>query len=138
MAKKATKGRILKLENNPYALDFIGDAIIARGYTVTSVSTLEDALDTALRDHPDLIIAVDHPERGVDGRYWLELQHTQPGDNRLAMTPLLILVEGQHMADFAGQEIPGRVAILQLPLNLRLLEATMQALLSPWGKLRLD
>ncbi len=137
MGYRPIRGHILKLENNPHALDFLGDAIIARGYTVTQARTYDEALD-AIRDHlPDLIIVVDNLDRGIDARYWLELQHTHP-DSRVAMIPLVILAGAAQMEDFKGQAIAGRVVILPLPVNLRTLEETLRALIWPWGKLSSD
>lgn len=137
MSQQQVKGHVLKLENNPHTLDFLGDAILARGYTLVRATTIESALEATNRRLPDLVIVVDSPEREIDARHWLARQHTDP-TGHLATVPLLILVDAEQMAEFAGQAIPGRVVILQLPINLRALEQHMEELIWPWGSLVLD
>lgn len=132
MTEQPVKARILKLENNPHTIDFLGDAIKARGYSVDRVRSCQEALAAIDRALPDLVLVVDNLAKGIDARYWMELQHTHP-DPRVAMIPLILLVEAEHLEDFQGQAIPGRVVILRLPVNLRRLDETLRALLWPWG-----
>lgn len=134
MSQPKHLGHILKIENNPHTLDFLGDAIQARGYSLARAASLESALRNAEQYPPDLILIVDNPNREMDAPAWLARQHNH-ASSRLAMTPLIILVDAHRAGDLAAQSIAGRVVVLQLPINLRALEKHIQELLWPWGKL---
>lgn len=128
------RGRLLKLENNPHTLDFIGDGLQARGYQLLRASGTQAALKLAEAAPPELVLVVHNPARQVDAVVWLSLHHTHPNP-QIAMMPLLILAQEADLGDLAIDAQPGRVALLPLPVNLDVLEETIDALLRPWGGL---
>ncbi len=112
LRQEAPKTCILKLYNADYTLDPYTDRLVSQGHDVINVHNYDEALETAHRCHPALIVVYDDPSTDVDSVHWLEIQHTDR-ESWMAMTPLLVLADASRVPTLRIQELPDRVVVLQ-------------------------
>jgi DNA-binding response OmpR family regulator len=106
---------IIKLDARPHRLDGVAQTLIDGGFQVIRARSPQDALKFAHRLHPDLILVIDNPRAGIDGKAWLALQHSDVSADNAAMCPLLILLDKRRADILRGHELPGRVKLLVKP-----------------------
>ena len=132
LRQEAPKMCILKLYNADYTLDPYADRLMSQGYEVVNVRNYDEAVFTAHRCHPALIVVYDDPATEVDAVHWLEMQHMDR-EAWMAMTPLLILADASRVPVLRIEELPDRVVVLQRRADtLNQLTRAVKRLLRIW------
>lgn len=126
-----TRPLVVKVDATHYPMDVFGDRLISEGFQVVKAASLAEGIKLARRCKPDLVVAIDDAESGVDAIEWLEMQHSD-NEAALAMTPLLILADHSRLERLRVHELPDRVKVLQRPLELREFIQTAKHMLAIW------
>lgn len=106
---------IVKLDAQRRRTDRVGDMLVEYGYQVVRGTSVREGLRVARRIQPDLIMVFDNLKAGLDGKAWLNEQHSDVSAENLAMIPLLIVTNTARLPVLKVHELPGRVKIVLKP-----------------------
>ena len=117
----AGSGRILCLDNETPLLHLTAKVLERLGYTVTSVSTAEEAIEYYRRHQPDVdLVVLDFETPGASG---LEVLHQLKAINPEVRVLMTALNGGDRVASEAFSE--GAIGVLSMPLEIQRLAETM-------------
>jgi DNA-binding NtrC family response regulator len=119
---------IVKLDAHHYRLDTYHEQLVADGFQVVRGTSIKEGIKLIRRVKPDLIVVIDNPGAGLGGSEWLSNQHSDL-DGVSAMIPLIIVAERQRVPTLKVHELPGRVKIVQSPLQLDTLITSIRDML---------
>jgi CheY-like chemotaxis protein len=126
-------GRVLVVDDEPIIRRFLAEGLTDAGYQVLIARDGAEALDSVYRFHPDAVL-LDLLMPGVDGWAFLRERRVQPA---LAALPVVVFSaagrEGLHDASALRA-----TAVLPKPLNLDVLAAVLEHVLSDSRKLQVD
>lgn len=120
---------IVKVDARHPRTDTYHVGLVASGFQVVRAETVTSGIQLARRAEPSLILVLDNLQAGLDAREWLAAQHADQ-DASLAMVPLLILASQRREALLRIHELPGRVRVLALPLDMAQLVQAVRSLIS--------
>jgi len=124
---EAGPGRILCLDNETPLLHLIAKVLERLGYTVSSVSTAEEAIEHYRRHQPDVdLVVLDFETPGASG---LEVLHQLKAVNPEVRVLMTALNGGDRVAGEALSE--GAIGVLSMPLEIRRLAETMAQYVRP-------
>ena len=112
LTNHAPRPIIVKLNAQRRRSDHVGDMLVEYGYQVVRGTSVHEGLRVARRIQPDLIIVFDNLKAGLDGKDWLNQQHSDVSVDNLAMIPLLIVTDTKRLPSLKVHELPGRVKII--------------------------
>ena len=126
-------GRVLVVDDEPIIRRFLAEGLSDAGYQVLIARDGAEALDSVYRFHPDAVL-LDLLMPGVDGWAFLRERRVQPA---LAALPVVVFSaagrEGLHDASALRA-----TAVLPKPLNLDVLAAVLEHVLSDSRKYQVD
>jgi len=126
-------GRVLVVDDEPIIRRFLAEGLTDAGYQVLIARDGAEALDSVYRFRPDAVL-LDLLMPGVDGWAFLRERRVQPA---LAALPVVVFSaagrEGLHDASALRA-----TAVLPKPLNLDVLAAVLEHVLSDSRKLQVD
>jgi CheY-like chemotaxis protein len=126
-----TPRRILLVDDYPDALETWGLFLRMKGYTVLTAHDGRTALDTAIAEHPDLIV-LDLDLPGMSG---VEAAQILRERSDTAAIPLIAATGFSHPAQLAEAERAGFDLILVKPCDPDLLVEQIERLLAPSDRL---
>ncbi len=126
-------GRVLVVDDEPIIRRFLAEGLTDAGYQVLIARDGAEALDSVYRFHPDAVL-LDLLMPGVDGWAFLRERRVQPA---LAALPVVVFSaagrDGLHDASALRA-----TAVLPKPLNLDVLAAVLEHVLSDSRKYQVD
>jgi len=108
---------VLLVDDNPEVQDLVSLTLQKSGLSVVSVNDGLSALDCAISEKPDLILA-DFSIKGIDVSTFIKKIQRRPS---LADTPIVLLVEEGKDSDPVALQLASLHAILKKPLDPNLL-----------------
>jgi CheY-like chemotaxis protein len=124
------KEKILIVEDNPQNMKLYEMILSAKGYTLLKAIDGEEALDMAIRKHPDLII-MDIRLPGMNG---LEVTRKLRENSAFSHTPIIAITAYTMKGDKARAIEAGCNAYLSKPFHIRELTGMIAEMLLPRQK----
>lgn len=109
-----SKARILIVEDNPQNMRLFEMVIGIKGYTLLTATDGEEALKTAIREHPDLII-MDIQLPGMDG---LEVTRKLRENSAFSRIPIIAVTAYAMSGDKEKAIAAGCNAYMTKPFNI--------------------
>jgi len=109
-----SKARILIVEDNPQNMRLFEMVIGIKGYTLLKAVDGEEALDVAMREHPDLII-MDIQLPGMNG---LEVTRKLRGNSAFSRIPIIAITAYAMSGDKEKAIAAGCNAYMTKPFNI--------------------
>ena len=125
------KERILIVEDNPRNMRLIEMTLRAKGYTLLRATDGEEALDTAMRERPDLVI-MDIQLPKVNG---LEVTRRLRNTSVFSHTPIIAITAYAMKGDKERAINSGCNAYLTKPIDTRQLPRVVAEMLLPRQKI---
>ncbi len=122
--------RILIVEDNPENMKLYEMVLNAKGYTLLKATDGEEALDMAIREHPDLII-MDIQLPGMNG---LEVTKKLRGNPAFSHTPIIAVSAYAMEGDREKAIEAGCNAYLPKPFSIHELRGMIAEMLLPRQK----
>jgi len=128
------KGKILVVDDEIYIVHILDFSLGMEGYEVLTASDGEQALETAQREQPDLIV-LDIMMPKLDGYETCKLLKT---DERTRQIPVILLsAKGRHTDQKIGYEV-GADDYITKPFSPRKLVERINTLLGQFGSQRMQ
>jgi len=128
------KGKILVVDDEIYIVHILDFSLGMEGYEVLTASDGEQALETAQREQPDLIV-LDIMMPKLDGYETCKLLKA---DDRTRQIPVILLsAKGRHTDQKIGYEV-GADDYITKPFSPRKLVERINTLLGPFGSQRMQ
>ena len=124
------KEKILIVEDNPQNMKLYEMVLSAKGYTLLKAIDGEEALDMAIRKHPDLIL-MDIRLPGMDG---LEVTKKLRENSAFSHTPIIAITAYAMKGDKERAIEAGCNAYLSKPFNIHELTGMIAEMLLPRQK----